>query len=960
MNALVQLAVLGIATGVLYALSALGVVVVYRSSGVLNLANGAFAMMAGYAMFSLHDSAGWPPAVAAVVAVGVSCLLALLIYFAVMRPLNSASTLSRLVATLAVYLVAQSVIQLIFGPFTKVPTAFLPTAAISIGGISIGWDAVITIMIAIAITAALTLVYRYSRFGMATTAVAENPRALAALGHDVGRLRAMNWLVAGLLGGVSGVLIAPITQLTPAGFLPFLVPSLAAAVLGGMRSFPITMVAGMCIGAAEVLCARYVHIAGVRDALPFVVIIAVLMLRGKSLPGRDFVSEHLPRVGSGQLRVVPICVAVAAVAVLAYTVFDDSLVLGSTVLGAVALIALSQVVITGYAGQLSLAQMSMAGVGALCAAQVSVAWGVPFLLAIVISAVVVIPVGVVVALPALRARGTTLAIVTLGFGVAVSGMILNNNDVNGGVAGLSVPSPTAFGIDLNPILYPRNYLVVVLVALVALCVLVANLRRGRSGRRLLAVRSNERAAAALGINVVAAKLYAFTVAGVIAAVGGVLLAFRNPAVVVSGGFDVFASISTLAYTVLGGVGYVLGAIVGAGFNTSALPAVAIGNVMGNLDIDNLLNTWFPLIGGLLLLAQLIFQPAGIVDAIVHPPRRARSAHPADSLSIPPTAPSAANSLPRPSLVGRLLGTRASREAALQAEIAQALAVASGATTPRRGDTLTVRDATVRYGSVTAVDAVSFEVAPGEVLSVIGPNGAGKTSLMDGITGFAPMRGTVDLGDRRIESWPAYRRARAGLVRSFQTLELLEDMTVLDNLRVAQDRQDLRSYLIDLIHPIRGQLSMATTEVIAAFQLGPLLSKVPTELAYGDRRLVAIARAVAGAPSVLLLDEPAAGLSETERTKVGDLIRMIATQWQIPVVLIEHDVALVRRVSDRVVAVDFGVPITTGTPEEVLADPRVVEAYLGHAEATSTDTRTAGARTAPGDDARAELAVQGRE
>jgi sulfate-transporting ATPase len=233
--------------------------------------------------------------------------------------------------------------------------------------------------------------------------------------------------------------------------------------------------------------------------------------------------------------------------------------------------------------------------------------------------------------------------------------------------------------------------------------------------------------------------------------------------------------------------------------------------------------------------------------------------------------------------------------------------------------------------VTAVEDVSFDVAPGEVLSIIGPNGAGKTSLMDGITGFSTMGGTVELGGQRIDSWPAHRRARAGLVRSFQTLELLEDMSVLDNLRVAEDKQDLRSYLLDLVHPRRGTLSPATEAAVRAFHLEDMLTAVPTDLAYGDRRLVAIARAVAGEPSVLLLDEPAAGLSETERAEVGDLIRMIADEWRIAVLLIEHDVALVRRVSDRVVALDFGRPVVSGSPDEVLSHPRVIEAYLGHAD-----------------------------
>jgi sulfate-transporting ATPase len=317
------------ATGALYALSALGVLVVYRSSGVLNLANGAFAMVAGYTCYSLSDGFGLPGLVAIVLAAAVACLLSFLVFVVVMRPLAERSTLTRLVATLALYLVVQSVILMIYGPFNKVPTSFLPTRPVDLLGIRVGLDQVIILVLATVITAALWAVYRYTRFGLATTAVSENPRALASLGRDVDVVRAANWAVAGLLGGVAGVFIAPITQLTPGSFLLFLAPSLA---------------------------------------------VAVLVFWGRSLPGRSFVTERLPRVGSGQVRPGLVALVTVVLVALAYTVFDDSLVLGSIVLGSVALIALSQVLITGYAGQLSLVQMSMAGLGGLIAAQCSCRW----------------------------------------------------------------------------------------------------------------------------------------------------------------------------------------------------------------------------------------------------------------------------------------------------------------------------------------------------------------------------------------------------------------------------------------------------------------------------------------------------------------------------------------------------------------------------------------------------------
>jgi sulfate-transporting ATPase len=238
---------------------------------------------------------------------------------------------------------------------------------------------------------------------------------------------------------------------------------------------------------------------------------------------------------------------------------------------------------------------------------------------------------------------------------------------------------------------------------------------------------------------------------------------------------------------------------------------------------------------------------------------------------------------------------------------------------------------VSFGSVAALDGVSLTVSPGEVLGIIGPNGAGKTTLMDAITGFTAARGAVELDGVRIDRWSPARRARAGLARSFQSLELLEDMTVMDNLRCASEPRDFASLLLDLVHPDRGEVSSATAAAISDFGLEDKLDKLPTEIGYGDRRLVAIARAVAGEPSVLLLDEPAAGLSERERAEVARLITVMARDWNIAVMLIEHDVALVRRVSDRVIALDFGQPIAAGSPDEVLSHAAVITAYLGEGE-----------------------------
>ena len=884
-----QLLVLGMATGGFYTINALGIVAVFRSSGVINFASGGIAMVGGYLYWEFADQLGWPTVVAILTAILLSAVLGAAVYVVAIRPLSNASTLTMVIATLAVLVVLQQAVILVFGGLPKLPTHFLPTRSVHIAGITVGEDSLLFLGFTIILTLALWAVYRWTRFGLATSALAENARSVAALGWYPGRLRLANWAIGGALAGVAGVGLGPFLQLNTGNFTSLLIPTLAAAVLGGLQSFPLTLVGGLLVGAAQAEAERYITWNGAGDAVPFVLIILVLMVRGKSLPLRSYLTERLPRVGSGEIPRLRLAIALVVAGVLA-AVVNDNWVVGATITLFAAIVLLSQVVITGYAGQLSLAQLTIGGVGAIIAARIAASTGTPFLVSLLIAMVAVIPVSVLLGLPSLRARGVSLAIATLGFAVAVNSMVLTNSTLTGGIEGLQLKPQSIFGWSINAVASPLSYFYVTLAVFTLLALAVANLRRGRTGRRLLAVRNNERAAAAMGISVTGTKLYAFAVAGCIAAAGAFLLAFSQPLPQFTG-YDPMTSLTNLISAVLGGIGYVLGALFGGLFTNAGLP-------------DSILNPWtsnwtwwpeiFPLVVGAGLIVQLIVNPNGIVDGFRRGPAKSRAER---------------------------------RSAQLHAELARA------AERPRqpRGRALAVTDMRVTFGSVVALDGVSLTVAPGEVLAVIGPNGAGKTTLMDAITGFTAATGTVELDGTRIDRWAAHRRARAGLARSFQSLELLEDMTVADNLRCAADPQDRASLLLDFLHPDRGEMSAATAAAIGDFGLEDKLGKLPTEIGYGDRRLVAIARAVAGEPSVLLLDEPAAGLSDTERAEVARLITVMARDWNIAVILIEHDVSLVRRVADRVIALNFGLPIASGSPGDVLSHPAVVEAYLGESE-----------------------------
>jgi ABC-type branched-subunit amino acid transport system ATPase component len=235
---------------------------------------------------------------------------------------------------------------------------------------------------------------------------------------------------------------------------------------------------------------------------------------------------------------------------------------------------------------------------------------------------------------------------------------------------------------------------------------------------------------------------------------------------------------------------------------------------------------------------------------------------------------------------------------------------------------------MRFGEREALRDVSFAVAAGELLAIIGPNGAGKTTLIDAITGFVSSTGECRLGEQNLTGRSARRRANAGMSRSFQSLELFSDLTVAENVAVATERGHAARWLTDLFWPGKLRLSPIAREVLRQFELLDLADNKPDTISFGRRKTVAIARSVASAPSVLLLDEPAAGLDDHEAAELAELIRHLAKDWGIAVLLVEHKIDMIMSLSDRVTVLERGSVLTSGTPAEVQAHPAVLDAYLG--------------------------------
>lgn len=899
-----RFAVLGVGAGAVYGLLALGIVLIYRGSGVLNFGQGAVGMFGAY-VFYLSRGNGLPAPIAAVAAIGLGAAIGGLIHFLVMKPLRDAPAIARLIATLGVFSFLFGLGQYCFGVDNpRIVSSILPSRQVTVlPGIEIGVDRLIILGIGVALAVALSLVYKRTRFGLATTAVAENRLASSALGISPDVVAAVNWMLGCALSAVAGILIVSIGTLQVETLVLLIVPCLAAALLGGFRSFLLTMVGGLVLGMLESevswVGTRF-HSDGWGQTVPFLVIIVVLVISGRTLPLRGETNEKPPDIGRGTLRPLPlICLGLVLVP-LVFFVFPAALLGSIEITLALGLVVLSIVVVTGYAGQLSLAQMALAGMGAWIAARLVAAHGVPFWLACLAGIAGAIPVGVVVGLPALRTRGMNLAIVTLGLAVVLENQIFASSARTGGYTGTDVGTPSLAGVSLDTYSYPSRYAVLCLIVFVVAAIMVANLRRGRAGRRLVAVRSNERAAASVGISVVRAKLSAFGLSAAFAAAGGILLAFRQPNVVFVPTFQAFQSIFAVVFSVIGGIGYLVGAAIGASYAPSGLlsgvinllfPGSAFANFVARNEVGQMI------LGGtlLLVLPQL---PNGLASQ--HFPKGLV-----------------------PGKVRARLGRRSSsvRPARLGAGENSGFTVRE-----RRAD---VTGLTVRFGGVTALDDVNLSLRPGEVHGLIGPNGAGKTTLIDALTGFVPTASAaITLDGQNIGSWSAQRRAVAGIGRSFQSLELFETMTVRENILSACDRRDWKAFVIDLIRPGRDLYSPAALAAIREFHLVDDLDRKPSELPYGRRRLLAIARAVATGSSILLLDEPAAGLDDTETAELGRLIRKLANELRMAVLLVEHNVSVVLEISDRISVLDFGKVIATGTPAEVRADPAVIAAYLG--------------------------------
>lgn len=637
-----QYLLLGLGGGAVVASLALGLLLTYRASGVVNFAHAAMGMYVAYVFFELRQTGqlilpviGVPgrvnlfndpalqPTVATALAISlaVAALLGLVIYLLVFRPLRNAPPLARVVASLGLFLYLLATVQLRLagtnqGSATSRPEALLPSDLVSFLGVDIPANRLILAGGVLAVTALLGAVFAFSRFGLATRAAAENEKGAVLVGLHPDRLAAVNWMVGAVLAGAAVILIAPIAGLNPRDTSLLIVPALAAALLGGFRSFTLTTAAGLGIGMIQSqlinLQSDHAFLRGLgwQQAVPFVLIILTMIIRGETLPTRA--TLHIGRFPRSPRprHLLAWVLVLAGPAVVVMLTGDSDLRQGLITSSIMGVIALSVVVLTGYVGQISLMAMALAGVAGFAMIKISADWGIPFPFAPVLAAGMAVVVGLVAGVPAVRVRGMNLAIATLAAAVAIEELVLKWEWFTGGLGGTDVPQPELFGIDLGITAagaeFPRRIFgVVCILSFALLAVAVSNLRRGATGLRWLAVRSNERAAAASGIDVTRTKLTAFAVSSFLAGLGGALLAYQAQTVSASS-FAVFNSLALLAMTYLGGIASVAGALVAG--------ALADGGVVNRLSGGAASETQFA-VNGLALIVVAILYPDGVSGAL---------------------------------------------------------------------------------------------------------------------------------------------------------------------------------------------------------------------------------------------------------------------------------------------------------------------------------------------------------
>lgn len=625
MSQILTFVVLGFASGAIYVGVSLGLITVYFSSGILNFSQAASGMWAAFVYGNLktkgklvfpigtvHTNHPMATVPAFIIAVATAVILGAILHLLVFRPLRRQSFLSQIVATVAVLVTIIGLVNVRFGTGTVQVPNMLPTNAFHVVGANIGADNLILCGLAILFSCVIGAYFRWTVAGVATRAASVNEDALGLMGYSPHILDAVAWGIASLTTATLLILATPTSSLSPQ-IAFYVVPGLSVLLVARLRSLTGITVAALGLGSIQSLLTLGSSktwwpswaSSGLQDSVPFIVAIIVLFALGDRIRGRETVAGGLPKVNLPRRPIVTVAVVVG-IGLVGLTTTSGSTRFGVITSMIMMVLVLSYTVITGYLGQISLAQIAFAGAAGFLLSKLTSNWGIEFPLSLLLAALFATAIGIVIGLAALRFRGAQLAIVTLAAAVAVQAFIFDNAYFTS-LSGNPISTPKLFGLNLA-VEGGRNVarmpFAIMVLTILAICVMgILRWATGRTGRAWLAVRSNERAAASAGINVTSTKLIGFALSAFLAGVSGALIGYSQGQLS-TGAFEVDTGILIFATAFLGGITSIGGAVV-----AGAVAPLGVVYVLLNNHVN--FGQYYSLIAGLGLILTVMGNPEGI-------------------------------------------------------------------------------------------------------------------------------------------------------------------------------------------------------------------------------------------------------------------------------------------------------------------------------------------------------------
>ena len=924
MHQFLVLAISGLVSGALYSIMATGLVLGYTTSGIFNLAQGAIAFSIAFTYLELR--ADFPVGVAAAISVFVVApCLGLLLDRLVLRRLSAAPEMARIVGTIGIAIALPALLLFVLTEIDNFGHTILPglgqgstaaslgpapPASWKIGPAPVNSDQVIILGAAAVTGLGLWWLVRRTRIGLEMRAAVDR-RYLAELrGVDVGRSSRVAWVTSTTMAGVVGVVGGILLGLTTDPYTVLLFSAAAAAVIGRFRSIPLAFFGGLFLGLAQNLVAGYAdtgflaNVQGLNSSVPFIVLLLGLVVMGRDrvrsagIAATSGGAEYIA-VRSGTWR-SKVGWGVAGGAVLLFTfVLADNFWASIMAVGFIyATIYLSFVIVTGLGGMISLAQAAFVTLSPLFAGWFATSFGLPFLAAAAVAVVIGVLAGVVVALPALRLDGLSLALATLALAYLCADLVFLVPSVNNSTSGWTIPQPKIWFINTT---HPRQFAVLAVLVVVVVTVLIRNFERSPSGRSVLAVRGTLVGARASGINPVWSKLVVFAFSAGVAGIGGILLAVylgeiqTDTTPVLTGLLWV-----TIAITI--GIRRPVGAII-AGLSTSIFPQLISYATKP---------TYIPTILFGLGAVQLAASPDGVLAQNARQfralqakwqHRRQRSTTPSGEVTAP-------------------VSDRPASEKVVASPPAGAAPISAGRPMAEGSENLALelRRVCAGYEGTEVLHEIDLRLAKGSITALLGANGAGKSTLCQIVGGLMdPTKGSVHFDGIPVRAKTAHDRANDGVYVAPEQRGIFPGLTVDENVSIWLMRDSEREALYGRFPQLKSRRK----------QLAGSLSG-------GEQQLLTLAPAFVRLPKVFVADELALGLAPLVMAEMVELLVQLKKQG-VTVLFAEEKIRRDIAIADVVAVIDLGRIVWTGSYADMDAG-QIAATYLGSERSAASNRR----------------------